>query len=318
MLQPGVWRRTFACILPCDIFRRQPHRRAGSRAAPRDAAARRLINQYAEAESSMTKLYKPRSAASVSLRLCACASLLLAFSSAVADAQVLQGSPVLLTEGTGTTPRAGAYDAVTFSSEPFAVQSPYNWNADKSNARDRQTRVMLFATNLSLLTGEGGNARSANAVDAAGRFYPLKVEAVTHPKYLRLLPSPENPDTLVPTEVAQNWLYAVTLRLHDLMTEHSGDVLLSLSLNGLRSNRVRIKIGQGTASPAVDSSVEFAAPAPAAEPSPLPPLALKAYGPNEAGEADTTRPLEQATWGPTSAEVARVRALGLRAFVEEQ
>ncbi|HEV7891095.1 MAG TPA: DUF1800 domain-containing protein [Pyrinomonadaceae bacterium] len=266
----------------------------------------------------MTKLYKPRSAASVWLRLCACASLLFALSSPRADAQVLPGSPVLLTEGTGTTTRAVAYEAITFSPEPFTVQSPYNWNADKSNARDRQTRVMLFAMNLSLLVGEGGNALTASAVDAAGRVYPLKVEAVAHPKYLRLLPSPENPDTLVPTEVAQNWLYAVTLRLDDAMTENLGDVLVSLSLHGLRSNRARIKIGQGTASPAVDSAVEFAAPAPAVEPTPLVPLAVKAYGPNEAGEADAVRLLEQATWGPTNAEVTRVRALGLRAFVEEQ
>jgi len=265
----------------------------------------------------MTKLYKTRPASRVYARLCACASLLLLLALA-ADAQVLPGSPVLLTEGTGTTTRAVAYEAITFSSEPFAVRSPYNWNADKSNARDRQTRVMLFAMNLSLLAGEGGNALSASAVDAAGRVYPLKVEAVTHPKYLRLQPAPDNPGVLVPSEAAQNWLHAVTLRLDDAMTDDLGDVLVSVSLHGLRSNRVRVKIGQGSAGPAVDSSVEFPSPAPAVEPAPLPPLAVKAYGPNEAGEADTVRLLEQATWGPTAAEVARVRASGLRAFVEEQ
>src|SRR5215207_7478175 len=113
----------------------------------------------------MTKLYKPRSAASARLRLCVCASLLLVALAHAANAQVLQGSPVLLTEGTGTTTRAVAYDAVTFGSGPFAVVSPYNWNADKSNS-DRQTRVMLFAMNLSLLAGEGGNALSAAAEDA--------------------------------------------------------------------------------------------------------------------------------------------------------
>jgi hypothetical protein len=267
----------------------------------------------------MTKLYKPRSAARAYVRPCARASLLILLALAhAANAQVLPGSPVLLTEGTGTTTRAVAYEAITFSSEPFAVRSPYNWNADKSNARDRQTRVMLFAMNLSLLAGEGGNALTANAVDASGRVYPLKVESAAHPKYLRLLPSPENPNTLVPTEVAQDWLYAVTLRLDEAMPEDVGDVLVSLSLHGLRSNRVRIRVGQFNAGPAVDSSVEYPAPAPAAEPAPLPPLAVKAYGPNEAGEADTVRLLEQATWGPTNSEVARVRALGLRAFVEEQ
>src|SRR3712207_9385397 len=102
----------------------------------------------------MTKLYKTRPASRVYARLCACASLLLLLALA-ADAQVLPGSPVLLTEGTGTTTRAVAYEAITFSSEPFAVRSPYNWNADKSNARDRQTRVMLFAMNLSLLAEIG-------------------------------------------------------------------------------------------------------------------------------------------------------------------
>jgi hypothetical protein len=264
----------------------------------------------------MTKLYQTRSAPRASLWLCACASLL-ALASVVANGQVLPGSPVLLTEGTGTTTRAVAYEAMTFASEPFTIVSPYNWNANKSNG-DRQTRVMLFAMNLSLLPGEGGNSLSADAVDAAGKVYPLKVEALNNPKYLRLLPAPDNPSVLVPTEVAQPWLFAVTLRLDDAMTENMGDVLVSVNLHGLRSNRVRIRIGQGTASPAVDPSVEYAAPAPAAEPTPLQPLAPKAYGPNEASEADTLRLLEQATWGPTSAEVARARQMGLRAFVEEQ
>ena len=44
---------------------------------------------------------------------------------------------MLLTEGTGTTTRGVAYEAVTFRSEPFPVVSPYNWNADKSNTRDQ-------------------------------------------------------------------------------------------------------------------------------------------------------------------------------------
>src|SRR5438270_5158443 len=66
-----------------------------------------------------------------------------------ANAQGVPGSPVLLTEGTGTTTRGVAYEAVTFRSEPFSVVSPFNWNADKSNTRDQQTRVMLFVMNRS-------------------------------------------------------------------------------------------------------------------------------------------------------------------------
>jgi apolipoprotein N-acyltransferase len=44
----------------------------------------------------------------------------------------------------------------------------------------------------------------------------------------------------------------------------------------------------------------------------------KAYRPGETSVADTVRFLEQSTWGPTNAEVLRVRNLGLRAFLNEQ
>src|SRR5919205_2462515 len=112
----------------------------------------------------------PRIHARLALFVCACAALVLSCASE-ARAQV---APVLLTEGTGTTTRAVAYDAITFRSEPFTVQSPYNWNADKSNTRDQQTRVILFAMNLSLLPGEGASALTADAQDASGRIYPPK------------------------------------------------------------------------------------------------------------------------------------------------
>jgi hypothetical protein len=48
-----------------------------------------------------------------------------------------------------------------------------------------------------------------------------------------------------------------------------------------------------------------------------PPLSLDAYtGP--ASEADTVRFLEQASWGPTPAEVTRVKAMGFMAYLNEQ
>src|SRR2546421_6371740 len=120
-----------------------------------------------------------------------------------ANAQSVPGSPVLLTEGTGTTTRGVAYEAITFRSEPFPVVSPFNWNADKSNTRDQQTRVMLFALNLNLLQGEGANALTADAQDATGRVYPLKVEALTNP---------------LVSHAPQQWLYAVVLPLDHAMT----------------------------------------------------------------------------------------------------
>jgi uncharacterized protein (DUF1800 family) len=265
----------------------------------------------------MTEHLFPRAYARVARWLCAavCLSSLAAASSAQS---LPPGSPVLLTEGTGQTTRAVAYEAVTFRSEPFPVVSPYNWNAEKSNTRDQQTRVTLFAFNLPLLAGEGANALTADAQDASGRIYPLKVEALSKPKYVQLTPVPGDSSRQVPTEVAQEWLWAVTLRLDDQMTDTLGDVLVRVNLHGLSSNRVRIAIGQTGNGIATDALTEFASPAPATPPAPTPTPAAKAYGPGEATSADVTRLLEQATWGPKDSEVTRVQQLGLRAFIDEQ
>jgi uncharacterized protein (DUF1800 family) len=265
----------------------------------------------------MTEHLFPRAHARTARLLCAvvCLSAL----AAAARAQGLPpGSPVLLTEGTGQTTRAVAYEAVTSRSEPFPVVSAVNWNANKSNTRDQQTRVTLFATGLPLLAGEGANALTADAQDASGRVYQLKVEGLSRPKYVQLSPAPGDPSRQVPAEVEQQWLWAVTVRLDEAMTDTLGDVLVRISLHGLSSNRVRIAVGQGGGGPAVDPSTEFPAPAPAAPPAPTPAPTPKAYGPGEATAADVTRFLEQATWGPTAAEVARVQGIGLRDFINEQ
>ena len=268
----------------------------------------------------------PRAPARSARRLCACALLLLALAPAAFAQTLPQGSPVLLTEGTGATTRGVAYEAVTFRSEPFPVVSPFNWNADKSNTRDRQTRVTLFAMNLALLPGECGRDAlpgcsiplSADAQDASGRVYALRVESVTRPKYVQLQPVPGNPGRQEWAEVTQDWLYAVTVRLDDAMTDTLGDVLVRINLHGLASNRVRIAVGQNGAGPATDPLTEFATPAPATPPAPTPQPTPKQYGPGEASAADAARLLEQATWGPTVAEIERVRLMGLRAFVDEQ
>ncbi|HEY0172586.1 MAG TPA: DUF1800 domain-containing protein [Pyrinomonadaceae bacterium] len=273
----------------------------------------------------MTEHLYPRASARAARWLCAL--VWLSAAAGAAPAQTMPpGSPVLLTEGTGATTRAVAYEAVTLRSEPFPVVSPVNWHADKSNTRDQQTRVTVFAMNLALLPGECGRDETANcsipltadAQDASGRLYPLRVEAVTRPKYVRLQPVPGNPNRQEWAEVSQDWLYAVTLRLDDAMTDTLGDVLVRVNLHGLGSNRVRIAVGQAGPGPAADAATEFAAPAPAAAPQPTPYPAPKAYGPGEASAADAKRLLDQATWGPTVAEIERARQMGLRAFVDEQ
>ncbi|MDT5272526.1 MAG: hypothetical protein QOH49_4712 [Acidobacteriota bacterium] len=243
-----------------------------------------------------------------------CVVVFLSALAAAAGAQTLPpGSPVLLTEGTGQTTRAVAYEAVTFRSEPFPVASAVNWNADKTNTRDQQTRVMLFAFNLPLLAGEGANALTADAQDASGRLYPLKVEALLKPAY-------DIFDLTGKQHVAQpqDWLWAVTLRLDDAMTDTLGDVLVRINLHGLSSNRVRIAIGQTGSGIANDPATEFLSPAPPTPPAPTPTPTPKAFGANESNDADVVRLLEQASWGPTPAEVARVKSIGIRAFIDEQ
>ena len=248
-----------------------------------------------------------------------CAAVCLSALAAVSSAQSLPpGSPVLLTEGTGQTTRAVAYEAVTYRSEPFPVVSPYNWNADKLNTRDQQTRIMLFVFNLPLFAGEGANALTADAQDASGRIYPLKVEALSKPKYLQLLPVPGDPSRLTPTEVTQDWLWGVTLRLDESMTDTLGDVLVRINFHGLSSNRVRVAIGQTGNGIATDPATEFLSPAPPTPPAPTPTPTPKAYGPGQATTADVTRFLEQATWGPKPSDVATVQAQGLRAFIDDQ
>ncbi|MFL6336848.1 MAG: DUF1800 family protein [Pyrinomonadaceae bacterium] len=260
----------------------------------------------------MTEHLFPRAYARVARRLCV--AVCLSALASVSNAQSLPpGSPVLLTEGTGQTTRGVAYEAVTFRSEPFPVVSPVNWNADKSNTRDQQTRVMLFAMGLPLLAGEGAGALTADAQDSSGRVYPLKVEALSKPSY-------DIFDVTGKRHVAQpqDWLWAVTLRLDEQMTDTLGDVLVRINLHGLSSNRVRIAIGQTGGGITTDPATEFLSPAPPVPPAPTPTPTPKAYGAGEATAADVTRLLEQATWGPTTAEVTRVQGVGLRAFIDEQ
>ncbi len=104
--------------------------------------------------------------------------------------------PVLVSEANST--RALAFDSVTHLREPFAVLSPIKWSADAN------TRVMLFALNLSLMQGEEARNVLAFAEDAAHVVHPLTVE------YVGAVPQ-------------QEWMSAVVLRLSDDL-KGAGDV----------------------------------------------------------------------------------------------
>jgi len=196
--------------------------------------------------------------------------------------------PVLLSEA--TTTRAVAFESVTMLTEPF---SP---TATIAYATDTRTRVCIFAMDLELLAGEGANAFSSDVQDGSGKIYPLKVEYVGR--------VPDFPGITM-----------IVVRLADDLGD-VGDVLLRLNLHGMSSNRVRVAIGHSGGGPADDQG---AVPTP---PPVTPPPADAALTPDSytgpATDADTVRFLEQASWGPTSAEVARVKAMGFMAYLDEQ
>lgn len=198
-------------------------------------------------------------------------------------------APVILTEA--TTTRAIAVDAVTKFRDPFPLHIPgYTAGADT------RTRIMFFVLNLDLLAGEGANALTADAEDGAGRKYVFVVENVSS----------------VPGFEA---LKQVIVRLGEDMGD-AGDLLVRINLHGVSSNRVRISIGHAGGGPPDDPG---SAPAPAPA---TPPVATPTPTPNQyntaATSADTVRFLEQATWGPNASEVARVQAMGFRAYLNEQ
>jgi uncharacterized protein (DUF1800 family) len=206
-------------------------------------------------------------------------------------------SPTLISVSAGST-RAVALESVSMRSEPFSLSSEGNFSPN-----DPRTRITLFVMNLELLAGETENSLTADAEDAAHVHYPLKVEYVGQ--------VPNFPG-----------IYMVVMRLNDLMTANLGDVLVRLNLHGMGSNRVRVAIGQIGGGPADDPGA-VGTPAPAVPPAPAIPLTIAQYqaqfsNPSMAAGPDGIRFLEQATWGPTDADLTHLRSIGMQAYLTEQ
>ena len=147
------------------------------------------------------------------------------------------GAPVLLSQAGST--RAVALESVTQMSEPFQLSQPIQFGVET------RTRVVLFAMNLSLATGESASAVTAEAEDAVLFHYPLTVE------YVGAVPN-------------FPWMTAVVLRLNDNLG-NVGDVLVGINYQGMSSNRVRIGIGHVGGGPPDDPP-----PTPTPTPSPTP------------------------------------------------
>ena len=229
-----------------------------------------------------------------------CASLLIFIAGPIQKASAApQKSPVLYSASASST-RAVALESVTLRAEPFQLTSDGNFGAG-----DTRTRIALFGTDFEFLQGEGVNALSADAQDAAGALYPLSVEYVgTVPNFAGV--------------------YMVIVRLNDSMTSNLGDVLLRLRLHGMASNRVRVAIGQVGGGP-VDDFPGVGTPAPATPPGAVTPLTLAQYqaqydSPSFPSDADIIRFLEQSSWGPRGdrSDFNQVRSMGINAYLNQQ
>jgi hypothetical protein len=122
--------------------------------------------------------------------------------------------PTLLT--LPNSDRGAAVELTQFVTGPFPLTTTL-----LSDGRNR-TRIILFGTDLELLPGEDLEAITAEAVDAAQVRYPLRVEFLSP---LSNLPH----------------VYQIVLRLNRELDD-SGEVLVSVSLHGMTSNKVRIGI----------------------------------------------------------------------------
>lgn len=199
-------------------------------------------------------------------------------------------APTLLSQDTST--RAIALESATFKGEPFPITASVPFGTDT------RTRICLFVMNLELLPGEGVNALTSDAQDAAGKRYPLRVE------YFGKVPG-------------FTGITMVVVRLSDDMGD-VGDVLLSLNVHGMTSNQVRAGIGHIGGGLPTDQQLGISpTPAPDNPPPDDAPLVPDSFtGP--ATDADAVRFLEQATWGPSATDLAHIKQVGFMTYLNEQ
>jgi hypothetical protein len=112
--------------------------------------------------------------------------------------------------------RAIALDSVTMMGDPFPLSTAFNFSPD------RQTRIMIFAVNLNLEPGEDFSSLTAQAEDSQHGIHPLTVEHVGE----------------VP---GCDWLTQVNIKLAPELAG-LGDVRVSVSLRGVPSNKILVRI----------------------------------------------------------------------------
>jgi len=198
--------------------------------------------------------------------------------------------PILISRSDST--RAIALETTTLKAEPFSPNQILPLSADM------RTRISVFAMNLELLSGEGISAFTSDVQDSTGKLYSMKVE------FMGAVPGFPGITMFV-------------LRLPDDLGGDVGDVLLRLNLHGVASNRVRVAIGHSGGGPADDLGA-LPTPAPDTPPPADAPLDPNTFISAPISDADAVRFLEQVSWGPTPAEIARVKSMGFIAYLNDQ
>lgn len=192
--------------------------------------------------------------------------------------------PVLLTDAADAT-RVLAVDGNRWDGRvPKTAQQAFKTGS--------KSVVTLFVANLDLMEGEGANAFRVYLVHQNGKTYQLQTEDISR--------------------VNKN-VYALRLRLYDLQGYRgqppaSGDALIYLEWRGLASNFLKIGLGKtgGDVKIPEQPKIDFAKYQEQSD--------LVGYP----WTGDRVRFMEQAAFGPSTELDARIRRLGLRAWLGEQ
>src|SRR5581483_8524291 len=128
--------------------------------------------------------------------------------------------PQLILDESGPSPsQAAALDSLLFLRDPFLVRSPADW---WDLGSDHNTRVILFATNLQLNSGETASAVVVNVVSINGQSFDIPAEDVR--------------------QVPNTGFMQIIFRLPDGLV--AGDALVTLKAHGQFSNGAIIRIRQ--------------------------------------------------------------------------
>lgn len=123
-------------------------------------------------------------------------------------------APVLL--GEEHTNGGAAIDSATFARGPFPVLNTLNFSSDG------HTRLMLFAANVNLQSGDGASVITAQAEDSQQKVFPLTVEHATKVSGV---------DSLT----------QINVRLPDEL-KSAGNIRVSIRVRGVQSNTILLSV----------------------------------------------------------------------------